>query len=1104
MSRLGAIRGDVARGTRRVLRVRRVASASLAVMLGVFASSVATAQEPASEERPVVAVLPFRVHSADPAAALGDSLAELLRSRLEAAGRVRVLEAGASGSEPEAASGETRDTALRRLARSLGADFLITGSLTEIAGRFSLDVRVTPRDLGVESQTQVATAQGEEDLLARMDRVADLVDEQIAGVATARVASVELRGAAGLEGVLGVDVETRIGEVFDPLVLRTDLAALRAHPEVVSAKADSQRGPEGVSVVFDLVLADAGARQQLSPDERIAFVEIRGNRRIESDAIRARIASRPGDRFDPLRIAEDIEEIYGLGFFRNVTVFTKLEAEGRVLIFEVEENPVIRQISISGNDAIDSDEIREILTLTTGSSLDYPLLFENRQRIEALYRAQGYYLAAVDFEIDPLAESSVGVHFEVQEGEKQKLREIRFVGNEYFSDSELTAGFQTKTWRFWSYATSWFDRSGTYSEPLFMQDLRGVDEKYSNVGFLQAQVSDPDVQVEKDGITVVIDVVEGRQFHVGGIDVVGDSTVDVPALREQLRLQAGEVFNRSFLTSDIEVLTRHYQNRGFYFAQVTPLSDLSEVTDQVDVTFDVRKGPLYFIRRVDIGGNTITVDSVIRREIPVAEGELYSQRAVDLARARVDRLGYFEEVDFQMETTEEPDQLDVKVSVVERPTGSFSFGAGYSSQDGLVLNGSLSQTNLFGRGYVANLSVDFGRRTQRFFINLRDPYFLGTEFSLGTTVSRTNIRYNSFEQEQIGAQVILGHALSEDNRTRGYLRYGFDLRQLADNFNVYTAALIFREYVQDRVSSSMMGLTLTQDTRDDYLAATSGRLLQLSVDAAGIGGFSKFVRMEARGSWFLGAPDFLLDRSSFVVGARLGWAEPLNVIGDYSTLALTPDDEAFLSANPDNNIQPLDKIDTDLTLPLTERYFMGGLGRYPLRGFKARSVGPRRAILRRVTVRDEGGQYVAETDPNGSLFTPVGWDPITNTCTDDIQIGGNGRGTCNDLSDTEHFADPNQTDVVGGNKFIAASFEYRFPISETVGLQGVAFVDMGNAFAEDHYNLFDVTEWRYGTGAGIQWFSPFGPLALVLGFPLDRLSHEKSPVLEFSVGGANF
>ena len=146
----------------------------------------------------------------------------------------------------------------------------------------------------------------------------------------------------------------------------------------------------------------------------------------------------------------------------------------------------------------------------------------------------------------------------------------------------------------------------------------------------------------------------------------------------------------------------------------------------------------------------------------------------------------------------------------------------------------------------------------------------------------------------------------------------------------------------------------------------------------------------------------------------------------------------------------------------------------------------------------------AITSSSGALFAPVGIDPITGECVDTPETGGNGNGKCNNLNDTDNFADIDETDVIGGNKFIAASFEYRFPISETVGLQGVAFVDMGNAFAEDHYNLFDVTEWRYGTGAGIQWFSPFGPLALVLGFPLDRLSNEKSPVLEFSVGGANF
>jgi outer membrane protein insertion porin family len=448
-----------------------------------------------------------------------------------------------------------------------------------------------------------------------------------------------------------------------------------------------------------------------------------------------------------------------------------------------------------------------------------------------------------------------------------------------------------------------------------------------------------------------------------------------------------------------------------------------------------------------------------------------------------------------MEPTDEPDQLDMKVSVVERPTGSFSFGAGFSSQDGLVLNGSLSQSNLFGRGYAANVSVDFGGRTQRFFINLSDPHFLGSSFSLGGTVSRTNVSFDSFDQEQIGASVVLGHALTEDNRTRGFLRYSFDLRRLADSSSVNAAAVIFREVIQDVLSSSLVGFSAIQDTRDDLLAPTSGRRLALSLEGSGLGGFSKFVRLEGRGAWFFGAPRFLPKRSSFVFAARMGWAHPLNLISDFDTLSVDPNDLDYL----DDQTRPLVTIDSDLTLPLTERYFLGGLGQFQLRGFKARTVGPRRAILKR--------------SPNiaGTLFSPVGYqvaDDGTGSCNDVAGAGnlGNLNGICNDIDaqDIEDFADLDETDVIGGNKFISSSFEYRFPISETVGLQGVLFLDMGNSFAENDWNLFDVTKWRYGTGAGVQWFSPFGPLAVVLGFPLNKLDIEKSPVFEFSVGGGAF
>jgi outer membrane protein assembly complex protein YaeT len=773
------------------------------------------------------------------------------------------------------------------------------------------------------------------------------------------------------------------------------------------------------------------------------------------------------------------------------------------VIFEVEESPVVRQISISGNESVESDKIRDILTLTTGSTLDPPLLFENRARIEALYRAEGFFLAEVEFQIESIGEASVGIHFEVTENEKLRLKKIVFTGNQHFSGRELRAGFQTKTWRFWSYATSWFDRSGTYSEPLFIQDLRAVEKRYTDSGFLRVEMGKPDVVPSEGGLVVTVSIQEGPRFRAGTIGVSGDATVDIGTLREKLNLKEGDIFNRSYLTEDISQLTEHYTDRGFYFASVTPRTRLSEEEGTVDVVFEVRKGPLYFIRRVDVVGNTVTVDSVVRREIPIVEGQLYSQRAILLARERVRRLGFFEEVEFDMKPTDEPEQLDLEVSVVERPTGSFSFGAGYSSQDNFVFMGSLSQSNLFGRGYAAQMSAQLGGETQSFFLSFSDPRAFGTDFSLGTTIFRTTSNFEDFEQEQIGADLALGHALTEDNTSRGFLRYSFASREIVESNNVNAAAVIFRELMQDSLTSSLVGVSYSADTRDDRLAPTEGHQLGATLEYSGLGFFSRFLRFEARGAWFLGAPRWLFDRSTFVASTRLGYTVPFNDIGDW-------DFPPSANVPHDSSVRPLDEIDTDIVLPLSERYFLGGLGTFQLRGFKSRSVGPRRAILyqgapglylplgRDLFVRGSDGQLRLFD----GTFNPG--DELTALCVD---TDGNiiQDSACNSIDDDDidDFANLDLTDVIGGSSFISSSLEYRFPISEAIGLQGVLFFDTGNAFAEGE-NLFDVTEWRYGTGVGVQWFSPFGPLALILGFPLDALEDEKSPVFEFSIGGAGF
>jgi outer membrane protein assembly complex protein YaeT len=446
------------------------------------------------------------------------------------------------------------------------------------------------------------------------------------------------------------------------------------------------------------------------------------------------------------------------------------------------------------------------------------------------------------------------------------------------------------------------------------------------------------------------------------------------------------------------------------------------------------------------------------------------------------------------------------VKVVERPTGSLSFGFGYSSQDSFVISAGLSQRNLFGRGYAGAVSVDFGGDNDRFYISFVDPYFLGSEFSLSTSIYRTDVNYESFRQQATGVEFRLGHYLDEEHRTRGSIRYSYASREVDRDTGVNAASMIFRELLQGEETTSLLGLNFRRDTRDDVVAPTRGSIIGASLDGAGLGGFSKFARFEGRWIGFFRPPGWFprwfpfRDKSTFILGARFGYTVPFNEITDYATLV-----PASVSFPEGAEIQFLKDIDTDLTLPLTQRYFLGGIGTYQLRGFKARSVGPRRAILRRTGLIG-----------TGLAFTPVGRgegiDPeggIQFVCRDTenevINFQGNGNGKCNSLydEDNDDFDDLEETDVIGGSKFFSASIEYRFPISESLGLMGIVFLDLGNAFAENE-SIFDIGKWRYGTGFGAQWFSPFGPLQAFVGFPIDKLEVEDSPVFEFSVGGATF
>ncbi|HEY8493476.1 MAG TPA: outer membrane protein assembly factor BamA [Myxococcota bacterium] len=1074
-------------------RLARVVVSLIALLAaaGPLAPGAARAQQPV---KVLVAVLPFEVHSERDLEPLVGALADQLTTRLEASGRVDVVDTVVVREALVAhVAGERTEAVLRDLAREVGAEWVVQGSLTELAGAYSLDVRVTPAGESIPSRTMVYTADDDPGLRVRVDELADRVLEIVAGGSApdGRVVEVRIEGAAGQEDAIRRELRVQPGRPFDGEALRADVARLRARPGFASAESSVERGPAGVVVTYRLVPAE-----RILPDpaagrgggDRVAEVRVQGNRRIEADAIRARISTKPGDVYDPARIAEDVRQVHALGFFEDVRVRSEQTPAGRVLTFEIEENPVVRQITIAGNDSIDSDRIRDQLTLTTGATLDLPLLYENRDRIEALYRAEGFYQAKVGYEVAQLPNDAVAVNFEVTEGRKLRLREIRFEGNEHFDDKQLRSGLRTKVWRPWSYLTRYLDKSGTYAEPVFLQDLQLVERKYHDAGYLRAEVGEPDVTVERDGLVVTVPITEGNRYKVGTLDVRGDPTVTIEELKDEFELAGDEWFNRSHLTRDVDMVTRLYTDRGYFHASVNPLTRVDENTRTVDVVFDVQKGPLYFVRQIDIHGNTRTLDRVIRREMQLVEGELYSARKLRASEARLHGLGFFEEVHFEPTRTEDPDALDLDVSVVEKSTGAISFGAGYSTADSIVLSGSVNQSNLFGRGYGVRIAADIGGRRDRFYGQFVNRRLFDSEFSLAATGYRSVLDYEDFEQTSTGLDVNVGRSLDEASQHRAFLRYSFALREIEADDNIRAASPIFREFLEDDTMTSLVGLAYRMDTRNDRILPTGGYEAGFSLEGAGLGGFTRFARIEARGALYHGIPEWLpvplREKSSIVLAARLGYALPFNDVDDYTF------DMAVSGDCLNSEVCPIDVIDDDIKLPLSERYFLGGLGSFQLRGYKARSVGPRRAILYEVIGSNEGT----------GVFAPVGRNGL-GECTG--ATGTQGDAKCNSLDDKDDddFEDLDDTDVIGGSQFISLTAEYRFPISEALGLVGILFLDAGDAMYEDEF-LFDVSEWRYGTGFGALWFSPFGPLQAFVGFPINPLSVEDNYVFEFSVGGS--
>lgn len=817
------------------------------------------------------------------------------------------------------------------------------------------------------------------------------------------------------------------------------------------------------ALLLFLVFAGSAGEGRAQDQVTLKEVKVAGNVRVEEDGIRLHLKNRPGTLFDSAVVEQDVKAIYRMGFFDDVQA--ELSADG-VLTYNVKEKPYVREVKVQGNSQVARDKIETALGVGARTILDRPKLAEGIDKVRKLYTDQGYVNASIDYAVSMESNNQAVVVVNVNEGAKLLVKKVTFEGNRAFSDSELQGLIATKEEWIFSFITN----RGVLDRDMLTNDIAILSTHYFDNGYIDHQISEPVILRGREGIEVVIRVKEGKQYRVGKVEIGGDMIVDGRELLKSIKLTTGQIFRGSRLREDIKLLTEMYTNKGFAFAEIEPVTKLNPPDQQVDVALLIKKGPPVYFNRVMVAGNSKTRDKVVRRELLAGEQELFSGSKITQSKNALQRTGYFEDVQLTTKKTGQPDTVDLLVDVKEGPTGNFSLGAGYSSGDGFLFNAGVAEKNLLGRGHGLNGSFSIGSQRQDFVVGFTDPYVYDTRIAMGVDAYNTKREFNDFDEKKLGFGVNTSYPLK-------YLRFPFLSRakdqtlgsdEFADDRAPtmwdYMRGGVGYEFTRDNIAGissntsdaikNEAGTTLTSsvtpnisyDSRDHFFSPTEGTKSGLSVKFAGLGGDTRFIKSDLNARWhypLLKDPNW---GGSYVLalGGSLGYGIGLN-----------------------------DGSSSGSDLPLFERYFIGGIN--SVRGFSDRSLGPR----------------------------------VRNCTTTTVGSGvGNTKCTFGDL--------------LGGDKAAVVNAELLFPIAEQYGLRGVAFFDLGNSFGiscsttpgtltsdgttttitkTDCANTgFKLSDIRKSVGVGARWLSPFGPLRVEIGFPLNKMPGDEASMLGFSIG----
>ncbi|MBV2146837.1 outer membrane protein assembly factor BamA [Sphingobium sp. AS12] len=833
-----------------------------------------------------------------------------------------------------------------------------------------------------------------------------------------------------------------------------------------------------------------------APVGTISAITVTGTQRLEPDTILSYTKLRVGQPFTQETLDQGLRDLYETELFADV----QIRNDNGVLTVEVKENPVINRIVLEGNKRLKEDKIRPEIKLAPRQIYTRSKVRADVARIIELYRRQGRFAASVEPKMVQLDQNRVDIVFEITEGPKSKVRQINIIGNEKFKDGALRSQMVTKQSRWFRL----FSSGTSYDPDRLAYDQQKLRQYYLTEGYADFRVISAVAELTPDKQDFIITYVveEGDRYKFGDVKVESDiRDLSGDGLTKRLPMKKGDWYNAKQVEDTVDTLSETAGLFGYAFADVSPDFQRDKDTLTMGINFRIANAPRVYVERVDINGNTLTQDKVVRREFRLAEGDAFNSFLVKRSKDRINSLGFFQEkLDVEQKPGSAPDRIILETNVQEKSTGELSLSAGFSSLERFIVSASITQRNFRGKGQELRTSVNYSAYSKSVEVGFTEPYFLDKNIALGGDIYRrdlnsfryltNNDRDTTYEQTTTGFQIRAGVPITEYMSLA--LRYSLNLDDVTLDKDTYYSdtngdgitecdPLLAGRYLCDAIgkrTTSSLGYSLIYDTRDNRIRPTRGHNIVLSQDFAGLGGSVKYVRTRLNASKF------------FPLGG--GFIFSLTGEGGYI--------HSLEGERLDSTGQSVDKI------RLTDRFF---LGEPQFRGFDIRGVGPRVKRFYLTAETDANGNttgYVKNTDNNNVSDDALG-GKIYYLARAEVEIPL-GSGAREMGLRPSIFMDAG---AVAGlkNPGTIAFAGYCSPTSgtgATVRAGGtpyqptcdVNYTFSGGNFVEEY--LGDTLKPRLSVGFGVNWNSPFGPFRIDIAKALLKEPGDDNKLITFNVG----